>query len=507
MTAPVTKPIPMIVMKFGGSSVANAERIRTVAGIVKERLDERPVLVLSAMGDVTDHLLDAADKALREGPSSIARLVQSLTGLHEEVIAGLGLGGAASDEYKEIKTLLNELAELIAGISLIRELTPKTKDYLVSFGERLSVRIVAAYFNANGIPARPLDAWDAGITSTGDFTAAEPVMEECWEHIPQAINPLVNAGIVPVVTGFIAKCYAESDDRTNPTAGDITTLGRGGSDLTATLIAAACGAKEAQVWKDVDGVLTADPRIVENARPVESLTYDEATELAYFGAQVLHPRAMLPCIKTGVPVLVKNSYNPAAKGTRISRSSENSSENRDESSDASVAFAQSANAGRKTAQQFCVRAVTSKKNITLVDIVSTRMLGQSGFLAEVFTIFAAHKISIDVIATSEVSISLTIDGEKDLTCVRKSLQRVADVEVKTGKSIVTIIGDVSRSSEILARAFTVCAGLGIAVEMVSQGASKVNISFIVRDADAPSVVKALHKSFFESDVLSTRSGS
>jgi aspartate kinase len=466
----------MIVMKFGGSSVANAERIRTVAGIVKERLDERPVLVLSAMGDVTDHLLDAAEKALREGPSSIARLVQSLTGLHEEVISGLGLGGAASDEYKEIKTLLNELAELIAGISLIRELTPKTKDYLVSFGERLSVRIVAAYFNEVGIPARPLDAWDAGITSTGDFTAAEPVMEECWEHIPQAVGPLVNAGIVPVVTGFIAKCYAASDDRTNPTAGDITTLGRGGSDLTATLIAAACGAKEAQVWKDVDGVLTADPRIVENARPVESLTYDEAAELAYFGAQVLHPRAMLPCIKTGVPVLVKNSYNPAAKGTRISRNSEK----RDE-------------------KAVPVRAVTSKRNITLVDIVSTRMLGQSGFLAEVFTIFAAHKISIDVIATSEVSISLTIDGEKDLSCVRKSLQRIADVEVKTGKSIVTIIGDVSRSSEILARAFTVCASLGIAAEMVSQGASKVNISFIVRDADAPSVVKALHKSFFEGD--------
>ncbi|MDR1095504.1 MAG: aspartate kinase [Spirochaetaceae bacterium] len=476
-------PIPTIVMKFGGSSIANAERIRTVAGIVKERLGERPVLVLSAMGDVTDHLLDAAEKALREGPSSTAGLAQSLAGMHEEVISGLGLGGGASGEHErheeqaelaEIKTLLNELADLIAGISLIRELTPKTKDYLVSFGERLSVRIVAAYFNKIGVQARPLDAWDAGITSTGDFTAAEPVMEECREHIPRAVGPLVNAGIVPVVTGFIAKCYAASDDRTNPTAGDITTLGRGGSDLTATLIAAACGAKEAQVWKDVDGVLTADPRIVENARPVESLTYDEAAELAYFGAQVLHPRAMMPCIQTGVPVLVKNSYNPAAKGTRISCSHEN----RDERA---------------------VRAVTSKKNITLVDIVSTRMLGQSGFLAEVFAIFAAHKISIDVIATSEVSISLTIDGEKDLAEVRKSLQRVADVEVKTGKSIVTIIGDVSRSSEILARAFTVCSRLGIAVEMVSQGASKVNISFIVRDADAPSVIKALHKSFFESE--------
>ena len=357
----------------------------------------------------------------------------------------------------EIERLLEELAELIAGISLIRELTPKTKDYLVSFGERLSARIVAAYFNKAGVRAVPLDAWEAGIVSTGDFTAAEPAAE-CWEGVPAAILPFVEAGVVPVVTGFIAKCYAETDDRANPTAGDITTLGRGGSDLTATLIAASCRAKEAQVWKDVDGVLTADPRIVEGARPVEAITYDEAAELAYFGAQVLHPRAMRPCIETGVPVLVKNSYNPAAKGTRIS--------------------------GEAAVGASPVRALTSKQNVTLVDIVSTRMLGQSGFLAEVFALFAAHNISIDVIATSEVSISLTLDGERGLAEVRKSLQRIADFEVKTGKSIVTIIGDVRRSSEILARAFTVCAYLGVTVEMVSHGASKVNISFIVNGADA-----------------------
>lgn len=524
----------MIVMKFGGSSVADAGRIRSVVEIVKERLAERPVLVLSAMGDVTDYLLQAAEKALGEGPASVGKSVEFLTGIHQDVIGGLDLdagrslapgggfrGGAPREGgsvrrrkpsqavpemvydgwsegvrqrgsrsfppfYKpfdesraidEIETLLEELAALIAGISLIRELTPKTKDYLVSFGERLSVRIVAAYFNKAGVRAAPLDAWDAGIVSTGDFTAAEPAAE-CWANIPAAILPLVEAGVLPVVTGFIAKCYAETDDRTNPTAGDITTLGRGGSDLTATLIAASCRAKEAQVWKDVDGVLTADPRIVEGARPVEAITYDEAAELAYFGAQVLHPRAMRPCMEAGVPVLVKNSYNPAAKGTRIS-------------GEAAVGAAP-------------VRAVTSKKNVTLVDIVSTRMLGQSGFLAEVFALFAAHNISIDVIATSEVSISLTLDGERDLAGLCKSLRRIADIEVKTGKAIVTIIGDVSRSSEILARAFTVCAYLGITVEMVSHGASKVNISFIVNGADAPSVVKALHKGFFEGDLVRAR---
>jgi aspartate kinase len=262
------------------------------------------------------------------------------------------------------------------------------------------------------------------------------------------------------VTGFIAK----------DAKGNITTLGRGGSDLTATMIAAACKAQEAQVWKDVDGILTADPRIVKNARPVESVTYEEAAELAYFGAQVLHPRAMQPCIKTGTPVLVKNSYNIAAPGTRITASLEKG----------------------KTP----VRAITFRKNVTLVDIVSTRMLGQYGFLAEVFSTFARHRVSVDMVATSEVSVSLTLDAAYDLSVIKKELSRIASVEIKTGKAIVTIVGNVRRSSEILARTFRTCQIIGVTVQMVSQGASKVNISFIVDDAEAVEVVKALHIDFF-----------
>jgi aspartate kinase len=221
----------------------------------------------------------------------------------------------------------------------------------------------------------------------------------------------------------------------------------------------------------VDGILTADPRIVSNARVVDKITYEAATEMAFYGAQVLHPRAMQPCMKTGTPVLIKNSYNPEAPGTRIVSSLE----------------------GKKIP----IQAITSRKNVTLVDIVSSRMVGQYGFLAEVFSCFARHGVSVDMVATSEVSISLTLDTFHDLTELKKDLSRIASVEIKTGKAIVTIIGDVGRSSEILVRSFKTCELLGVQVQMVSQGVSKINISFIVDDTEAPEVIKGLHANFFD----------
>jgi aspartate kinase len=443
----------MIVMKFGGSSVANAERIRHVAGIVKPQLERKPVLVLSAMGDTTDYLLEAVNEAYRKGIVSVNHIEK----LHLDTIKELKLSSLAG---KEIKPLLEELRSLLSGISLIRELTPRTKDYTVSFGERLSVRLTAAYFKSLGINAQAFDAWELGFVSDSNFTAAE-LINESWKLIPEKILPLVESGVMPVVTGFIAR-----DVNSN-----ITTLGRGGSDLSATMIAAACKAEEAQVWKDVDGILTADPRIVKQAKPVEMVTYEAAAELAYFGAQVLHPRAMQPCIKTGTPVLVKNSYNPEAPGTRI--------------------------VPALIKKVSPIQAITSRKNVTLVDIVSTRMLGQHGFLAEVFSCFAKYNLSVDMVATSEVSVSLTLDAVHDLTDLKKDLARIASVEIRTGKAIVTIIGNVKRSSEILARAFRTCELLGVPVQMVSQGASKVNISFIVDDHEAVEVVKGLHGDFFE----------
>jgi aspartate kinase len=448
----------MIVMKFGGSSVANAERLRQVAEIVKARLDQKPILVLSAMGDTTDHLLEAGEAALEKGIVQVEKIEE----LHIKTIMGMELGDTA---FRGVRSLLTEPRNLLMGISLIRELTGKTKDYLVSFGERLSVRIAAAYFCSLGIKAQAVDAWDGGFVSDSNFTSAEPE-EESWKAIPEKLLAPANEGLLLIVTGFIAK-----DKK-----GNITTLGRGGSDLSAAMIAAACGAEELQIWKDVDGILTADPRIVSGARVVDSITYEAAAEMAYYGAQVLHPRAMQPCMKTGTPVSVKNSYNPEAPGTRIVSSLIVSSLDKKRSP---------------------IQAITSRKNVTLVDIVSSRMVGQYGFLAEVFACFARHGVSVDMVATSEVSISLTLDAFHDLTELKKDLSRIASVEIKTGKAIVTIIGDVGRSSEILVRSFKICELLGVQVQMVSQGASKINISFIVDDNEAADVIRGLHANFFE----------
>ncbi|MDR2602048.1 MAG: aspartate kinase [Spirochaetaceae bacterium] len=446
----------MIVMKFGGSSVADAQRIRRATGLIKENLSQKPVLVLSAMGDVTDYLLEAAQSAICDGPISVEQSMVKITAPHLEAARELGLCETLPDD---ISALLADLGALLAGISLIKELSPRSKDFLVSFGERLSVRIASLYLNKAGVKAQFLDAWDAGLFSTAVPGLAE-ILDESYTTIPQKILPLVEAGVTPVVTGFISK----------DSSGVITTLGRGGSDLSATFIAAACRAAEVQVWKDVDGVLTADPRIVPEAAPVAEVTYEEAAELAYFGAQVLHPRAMQPCIKTGIPVLVKNSYNPKAPGTRISAFAENPASS--------------------------VRSITTRKNITLIDIISSRMVGQSGFLAEVFASFAKYSISVDMLATSEVSVSLTVDSDYNLEKLKKDVGMIANVVVKTKKAIVTIICNVGQSSLILERAASVCVKNGVQIQMVSQGASKVNVSFIVNDSEAPSLVKKLHEEFF-----------
>lgn len=440
----------MVVMKFGGSSVADAERIRHVASIIKAYKDEKPVVVLSAMGDTTDHLLEAANTAV-EGKVDISRVEK----LHRETAEKLGI------KIEAIESLLKELTQLLTGLSMLKELTKRTRDYLVSFGERMSVRMMAAYLENQGIPAKFYDAWDIGMTSDSNFMAAE-LLDEVWQTIPEHLNSYKDGKTteIPIVTGFIAK-----DKK-----GNITTLVRGGSDLTATMIGSAMKAKEIQTWKDVDGILTADPRVVKDARPVPEVTYEEAAELAYFGAQVLHPRSMMPCLKSGVPVRVKNSYNIDSPGSIIVEN--------------------------HSGQVPKVTAITSVKNVTLIDINSTRMLGSAGFLAHVFNNFLKWGISVDVIATSEVSVSLTVNGKIDLTGLLQDLDHVADVEIQRNKSIVTIICDADHSSSILASGFGALAKAGINVQMISQGASKVNITVICDDEETNLVVNTLHSAFF-----------
>lgn len=440
----------MIVMKFGGSSVANAERIKHVASIIKAYKEKKPVVVLSAMGDTTDHLLEAADQAVKGIVD-----VEGVAKLHKETAELLDVN------IETIQDLLKELNQLLTGISMLKEISKRSRDYLVSFGERMSVRMMAAYLTKEGIPAKFYDAWDIGILSDSNYMAAE-LLDSVWDDIPKYLTGYKNGTDVeiPIVTGFIAK----------DVKGNITTLGRGGSDLTATMIGAAMQAEEVQTWKDVDGILTTDPRIVKEAKPVPEVTYEEAQELAMFGAQVLHPRSMVPVRKSGTPVRVKNSYNITSPGSIIVEN--------------------------HTGKVPPVCAITTVKNITLIDIVSSRMLGAAGFLAHVFNNFLKWNISIDVIATSEVSVSLTVNTKADLSGLIADLEQASQVSVRKEKAIVTIICDAAHSSAILASGFQALAEEGINVQMISQGASKVNISMIVDTDEADKTIQILHSAYF-----------
>ncbi|KAJ6329311.1 hypothetical protein OIU77_010899 [Salix suchowensis] len=459
------------VMKFGGSSLASAERMREVAELILSFPNESPVIVLSAMGKTTNKLLLAGEKAVSCGVTNVDS-IEELSFIKE-----LHLRTAKELEVDEsvIAKHLDELEQLLNGIAMMKELTPRTKDYLVSFGECMSTRIFAAYMNKIGAKARQYDAFEIGFITTDDFTNAD-ILEATYPAVAQSLHgDWSRDPAIPIVTGFLGKGWRSCA---------ITTLGRGGSDLTATTIGKALGLREIQVWKDVDGVLTCDPNIYPHAEPVPYLTFDEAAELAYFGAQVLHPQSMRPAREADIPVRVKNSYNSNAPGTLITRA--------------------------RDMRKAVLTSIVLKRNVTMLDIVSTRMLGQYGFLAKVFSIFEDLGISVDVVATSEVSISLTLDPSKlwcreliqqELDHVVEELEKIAVVNLLQHRSIISLIGNVQRSSLILEKVFNVLRVKGINVQMISQGASKVNISLIVNDDEAEQCVRSLHAAFFESASL------
>ncbi|KAL3813936.1 hypothetical protein ACJIZ3_015204 [Penstemon smallii] len=458
------------VMKFGGSSVANAERMREVAELILSFPEERPVIVLSAMGKTTNKLLLAGEKAVSCGVSNVSDLeeLSFIKNLHLRTADELGV------ERFIIGKHLLELEQLLNGIAIMKEMTPRTKDYLVSFGECMSTRIFAAYLNKIGVKARQYDAFEIGFITTDDFTNAD-ILEATYPAVSKRLyGDWISNSAIPIVTGFLGKGWRSCA---------VTTLGRGGSDLTATTIGKALGLREIQVWKDVDGVLTCDPNIYPRAEPVPHLTFDEAAELAYFGAQVLHPQSMRPAREGDIPVRVKNSYNSKAPGTLITRTRDMS--------------------------ESVLTSIVLKRNVTMLDIASTRMLGQVGFLAKVFSTFEDLGISVDVVATSEVSISLTLDPSKlwsreliqqELDHMVEELEKIAVVNLLQNRSIISLIGNVQRSSLILEKAFQVLWANGINVQMISQGASKVNISLIVNDSEAEQCVRALHSAFFETDL-------
>ncbi|KAG2533833.1 aspartokinase 1, chloroplastic-like [Panicum virgatum] len=465
-----------VVMKFGGSSLASADRMREVADLILSFPEETPVIVLSAMGKTTNNLLLAGEKAVSCGAPKASEIPELavIKDLHLRTIDELGL------DTSVVSGLLDELEQLLKGVAMMKELTHRTRDYLVSFGECMSTRIFAAYLNKLGKKARQYDAFDIGFITTDDFTNAD-ILEVTYPAVAKRLNgDWMDDPAIPIVTGFLGKgCKSCA----------VTTLGRGGSDLTATTIGKALGLREVQVWKDVDGVLTCDPNIYANAIPVPYLTFDEAAELAYFGAQVLHPQSMRPARDGDMPVRVKNSYNRRAPGTVITK-------DRDMS-------------------KSILTSIVLKSNVTMLDIVSTRMLGQYGFLAKVFSIFEDLGISVDCVATSEVSISLTLDPSKlwsreliqqELDHVVEELEKFAVVHLLQRRSIISLIGNVQRSSLILEKAFSVLRRNGVNVQMISQGASKVNISLVVNDSEAKQCVQALHSAFFENGFMSEVEG-
>tara|TARA_Y100000310_G_scaffold344530_1_gene457775 strand:- start:105 stop:1403 length:1299 start_codon:yes stop_codon:yes gene_type:complete len=431
-------------MKFGGTSLGSAENIKDVSNIISSNLDKHPVVVVSAVGGVTDLLLESASQ-LENGKVDMDILREK----HESIIRELDLDVNLIKELDELESLLQN--------NLGKQITLKVLDEIQSFGERLSSKIIAAYLQKQGVDAISFNAYDMGMQTDSTFGQAE-LLEGSYRDLHEHLSGFQG---VAIVTGFLAKNEK----------GEITTLGRGGSDYTASIIGAALKAEEIQIWTDVNGVMSADPRIVENAHTIETLSFDEAAELAYFGAKVLHPKTIHPAIDHEIPVVVKNTMEPANIGTKILN---NGGESKD-----------------------IVKSISVKKNITVINIDSTKMLAAYGFLAKIFGLFDKHQIPVDMVATSEVSVSLTIDNEDHLEELLPELEEVAQVKVEKDMAIVIVVGEgMAKKIGKAAPIFDVLAENSVHIHMVSQGASEINIGLVVENVNAEKAVQVLHKHYF-----------
>ena len=439
----------MIVMKFGGTSVESAEAIGRVAGIVRSRLDRKPVVVVSAMGKTTNRLLEIAQKAAAGDLPAALEKLEWLREFHLRESSGLNVPCLAAD--------FQQLTDLVKGLAVMGELTPRATDAISSYGERMSSAIVAAQFEKCGIPSAHVDSRDVIVTDRR-HTQAAPLFVQTNARLRDRIPALAQDRVV-VMGGFIG---ATED-------GVTSTLGRGGSDYTASIVGAGIGAEEIQIWTDVDGMLTADPTILPVSRRVAVCSFAEAAELAYFGAKVLHPATVLPAIEHNIPVRILNSRRPEVEGTLIVSDPPPSSD--------------------------AIRSIACKRNITLVNIVSSRMLMAHGFLRRIFEIFDRRETAVDMVATSEVSVSLTVDNPRALPAIRAELEDFSEVSVEENLAIVCLVGENIRSSpEIAARMFQALGA--IKTRMVSQGASLLNLGMVVSAADLIPAVESLHREFF-----------
>lgn len=459
-------------MKFGGTSVEGATAFRNAARIVFDRRDLRPVVVVSAMAGFTDALIGSVKQALTVGAAEGA--ANGIKGLEKHFDRHLRVIDALlSKEASRMRELVDrsriEVAELLRaaageigedGAGMDRKRRKFFEDAIGSHGEQLSAAMLAAVLLENKVEARDVDARRCVVTDD-DFGCAAPLMAETFRKSREQLQPLLESSTTPVLGGFIGSTMT----------GETTTLGRGGSDYTAALIGAALEADEIQIWTDVPGVLTADPRLVPNARTVPHLSFEEAAELAYFGAKVLHPKTLHPAIERDIPVRICNSRAQEGGSTIV--------------------------VGETTKSPQTVKAIAHKTGVTTVQVTSTRMLGAYGFLRALFEIFDEHKTAVDVVTTSEVSVSLSLDDTSSLPQIVEKLERLGSVTIEAKRAILCVVGEGLRSTPgIAARIFSTISDIN--VSLISQGASRINLTFAVEEARVGETVARLHREFFES---------
>jgi aspartate kinase len=451
----------MIVMKFGGTSVQDAAAIIRAAEIVSGRVNRAPVVVVSAMAGVTDALLRIAraakERRLDEAFVSIDELRERHLTTARELLGRTNEPSLETVEH-EVQSQFAEIENMARSVGTLSELTARSQDAIVSFGERLSSVIVAEAFRSRGIPAELADS--RGFIITDDrFTRAAPDMQETTRRTRDALDPIIKSGRLPVAQGFIG----------STADGVTTTVGRGGSDYSAALIGAALGAEAIEIWTDVDGLMTADPQVVHGARRIRVISFAEASELSYFGAKVLHPSTVLPAVERGIPVHIYNTHNPGCEGTLI--------------------------VATPRPSRNLIKSIAFKRGVTIVNVTSTRMLLAYGFLRTIFEVFDRRQTSVDVVTTSEVSVSMTLDNTDRLEAIKRDLSGIGEVTVEREKAIVCVVGDnLKFTPGVAARLFQAIESTN--VNMISQGASEINLTFVIDESDVDRVVRRLHDEFF-----------
>ncbi len=448
----------MIVMKFGGTSVQDPEAVRRVAQVVAAEARPR-LVVVSALSKVTDALLAVARLAERGEAEAVGDAVRALRARHEAMATLVRAPERRAELVGALDAAFGELEAVAHALAVVRDVSPRSCDALVAVGELASSRIVAAALADSGLPAVWLDARELLVTDAA-HGGATPDRAATDARLRERARPLLEKGQVVVTGGFVG----------SSAAGATTTLGRGGSDYSAALFGAGLEAQEIQIWTDVDGMLTADPRLVASPRVVKHLSFDEASELAYFGAKVLHPSTILPAVGLGIPVRILNSHRPQAEGTLITS----------ETPEGAPGPA----------------AIACKRGVTRIDIASTRMLMAYGFLRRVFEVFERFETPVDVVTTSEVSVSVTIDDRHAIDGIVAELRGFAEVTSETGMAIVSAVGEGLRR-DARASAQVIAALEGLPLAMVSQGGSRKNVTVVLPEADATTAMQRLHQRFFE----------